>query len=102
MRPLSAFILTSAVALAACSSGNVKSVKDYTAPKAPPVRHATYDPNAAYGDANAIWQPPAFNWDGTIVKPSEPSSQSDRPDYENAPWATGADGGDRFAPPGTF
>ena len=41
--------------LAACSSGNVKSVKDYSAPAAPPVRDPLYNPYAAYGEANAIW-----------------------------------------------
>ena len=88
--------------LAACSSGNVKSAKDYTVPAPPPVRNPIYNPYAAYGEADATWQPPVFNRDGTVVKPAEPASQSDRPSYETAPWATGADGGSRFAPPGTF
>ena len=89
--------------LAACSGGpNVKSAKDYTAPPAPPVRNPLYNPYAAYGEANATWTPPVFNRDGTIMKPAEPASQSDRPDYEFAPWASGAAGGSRFAPPGTF
>jgi hypothetical protein len=88
--------------LAACSSGNVRSVKDYSAPAAPPVRNPLYNPYAAYGEANAIWQPPVFNRDGTVVKPAEPSSQADRPGYEFAPWATGAAGGSQYAPPGTF
>jgi hypothetical protein len=88
--------------VAACSSGNVKSAKDDTAPAAPPVRNPIYNPYAAYGEANATWQPPVFNRDGTVVKPAEPASQFDRPPYETAPWATGADGGSRFAPPGTF
>jgi hypothetical protein len=90
--------------LAACSSGNVKSAgaKDYSAPGAPPVRNPLYNPYAAYGEANAIWQPPVFNRDGTVVKPAEPASQADRPGYEFAPWATGAAGGSQYAPPGTF
>jgi len=88
--------------LAACSSGNVKSANDYSPPPAPPVRNPIYDPYAAYGTANATWQPPVFNRDSTIVKPTEPASQADRPDYENAPWATGAAGGSRYTPPGTF
>ena len=88
--------------LAACSSGNVKSAKDYSAPAAPPVRSAIYNPDAMYGEANATWQPPVFNRDGTIVKPAEPSSQADRPRNEFAPWATGAAGGSQYAPPGTF
>lgn len=88
--------------LVACSSGNVKSAKDYSAPAAPPVRNPLYNPYAAYGEANATWQPPVFNRDGTVVKPAEPASQADRPGYEFAPWATGAAGGSKYAPPGTF
>ena len=89
--------------LGACSGGpNIKSAKDYSAPPAPPVRNPLYNPYAAYGEANATWTPPVFNRDGTITKPAEPASQSDRPEYEFAPWATGASGGSRFAPPGTF
>ena len=89
--------------LVACSGGpNIKSAKDYSAPPAPPVRNPLYNPYAAYGEANATWTPPVFNRDGTITKPAEPASQSDRPEYEFAPWATGASGGNRFAPPGTF
>jgi hypothetical protein len=88
--------------LAACTTGNVESVNDYSPPPAPPVRNPLYDPYAGYGETNATWEPPVWNRDGTIVKPAEPASQSDRPDYESAPWATGAAGGSQFAPPGTF
>jgi hypothetical protein len=89
--------------LAACGGGSVKSAKDYTAPAAtPPVRNPIYNPYAAYGEANATGQAPVFNRDGMIVRPAEPSSQSDRPSYEFAPWASGAAGGSQFAPPGTF
>jgi len=95
-------LLVLALSLAACSSPNVKSARDYSAPRAPVVRNPLYNPNAPYGEANATWQAPVFNRDGTIVKPVEPATQSERPDYEHAPWATGADGGSRFAPPGTF
>ena len=95
-------LLLSLLALAACGHGNVRSAKDYRAPAAPAVREPLYNPYAAYGSANAIWQPPVFNRDGTIVKPAEPASQADRPDYEFAPWATGAAGGSRYAPAGTF
>lgn len=98
--PLLPIALT--LALAACSGTNIKSAKDYSAPAAPEVRNPIYNPYAAYGEARATWSPPVFNRDGTIVKMTEPSSQSDRPDYETAPWATGAAGGNRFAPPGTF
>src|ERR1700739_2966635 len=86
--------------LAACSSGNVKSAKDYDPPEAPPVVHPTYDPYAAYGQANAIWAPPVFDRAGTAVKPHEPSTSLDRPDYEHAPWATGAAGSSQGAPAG--
>lgn len=95
-------LLVLALSLAACSSPNVKSAKDYSAPRAPVVRNPLYNPNAPYGEANATWQAPVFNRDGTIVKLLEPATQTERPDYEHAPWATGADGGSRFAPPGTF
>ncbi len=97
-------ILVLYAGLAACAQNppNVKLVKDYSAPEAPPVRNPTYNPYAAYGEANASWTPPAFNRDGTVVKPADPASQFDRPTYETAPWATGAAAGDQFAPPGTF
>ena len=89
-------------ALAACDHGNVKPVSSYDAPTALPVRNPTYNPYSAYGDANATWQPPTYNRDGTVVKPAEPASQSERPGYEFAPWATGAAGGSANAPFGTF
>ena len=96
-------LLLIAMFLSACGTPpNVKSAKDYSAPEAPPVRNPLYNPNASYGEANATWQPPVLNRDGTVVKPVEPSSQNERPSYETAPWATGASGGAEFAPPGTF
>jgi hypothetical protein len=91
-----------ALALAGCDSGNVKNLSDYSAPPPPPLHDPTYNPYAPYGDANAIWTPPTYDTDGTIVKPAEPSTQTDRPPYETAPWATGAQGGSQYAPPGTF
>jgi hypothetical protein len=103
MRRIPVCFLLLSFGLAACSGGpNVKSAKDYDAPPAPPVRNPLYNPYAAYGEANATWTPPVFNRDGTIMKPAEPASQSDRPQYEFAPWASGASGGSRPAPPGTF
>lgn len=90
------------LALSACDHGNVKPVASYSAPPAPPVQNPTFNPYAPYGDANATWEPPTFNQDGTIVKPVEPSSQAGRPPYEFAPWATGAAGGNQNAPSGTF
>jgi hypothetical protein len=95
-------LLASLLALSACDHGNVKPVASFSPPPAPPVRNPSFNPYAPYGDANATWEPPAFNQDATIVKPSEPSSQGTRPPYEVAPWATGAQGGSQNAPPGTF
>ena len=90
------------LSLTACEGGNIKKVSDYHPPPPPPMQNPVYDPNASYGEANAIWTPPVYDRDGTIVKPSEPSTQSDRPSYETAPWATGASGGSKYEPPGTF
>ena len=97
--PILLFALT---VLAACDNGNIKPVSSYNAPKAPLVRNPSYNPYAAYGEANATWQSPTYNRDGTVVKPAEPASQSDRPAYEFAPWATGASRGSTDAPSGTF
>jgi len=103
MRCILVICLLLPLGLADCSGGpNVKSAKDYNAPPAPLVRNPLYNLYSAYGEANATWTPPVFNRDGTIMKPAEPASQSDRPEYEFAPWATGASGGSRYAPPGTF
>ena len=90
------------LSISACSGGNLKSVSDYSAPAAPPVRHAVYNPFATYGSSNATWTPPVNDRHGTIVRPVDPSLNNSRPDYEHADWATGAAGGDRLAPPGTF
>lgn len=101
MRHLVILIFTLA-SVSACSGGNLKSVSDYSAPAAPPVRHTVYDPFATYGSFNATWMPPVNDRRGTIVRPSDPSQNNSRPDYEHSDWATGAAGGDRLAPPGTF
>lgn len=95
-------VLPAALTLASCAHGNVKSAGDYTAPKPPAVRYPLYNPYSPYGEANATWEPPVFNRDGTIVRPTEPATDADRAPYETAPWATGAFGGSKFAPPGTF
>jgi hypothetical protein len=103
MRPfLYVAILSSAAVLSACSSGNLKTSADYDAPAAPPVLHPNYDPYAAYGRANATWQPPVADRNGTIVKPHEPSTSLDRPDDEHAPWAIGAGSAPSASPKGTF
>ena len=47
--------------LAACDNGNIKPTTSYNAPKAPAVRNPTYNPYAAYGEANATWSPPTYN-----------------------------------------
>jgi hypothetical protein len=88
--------------LAACSSGNISSARDYNAPAAPTVQHPLYDPSMPYGTANATWAAPIYNRARTIVRPSDPSADQGRPPYEQAPWATGAEGRNALAPPGTF
>ena len=95
-------LLSGLLALTGCDHGNVTPVSSYNVPPAPAIHNPTFNPNAPYGDANATWEPPTFNQDGTVVKPIEPSSQATRPPYEFAPWATGAQGGSQNAPPGTF
>ncbi len=103
MRPSLPLVGLLVLGLAACATPpNIRSAGDYDAPAAPPVKHALYDPYAAYGQANATWRPPVINRAGTIVKPFDPSVEQGRPDYEHAEWATGAAGGSRQAPPGTF
>lgn len=102
MRSSFLYIFSLSLSLAACSTGNVRTPDSYDAPRPPEVAHPFYDPYASYGEANAIWRPPVIDRRGTIVKPNEPSTQGTRPDYESAPWATGASGGSRSAPPGTF
>jgi hypothetical protein len=103
MRPTLSLAGLLILGLAGCSTPpNVKSAKDYDAPAAPSVKHPLYDPYAAYGQANATWRPPVINRAGTIVRPSDPSVEQGRPDYEHAQWATGAAGGSTLAPPGTF
>ena len=102
MKSLLPIFPIAALALAGCASPNVRAANTCNAPAAPPIRNFFYDPYAAYGSANATWQPPVSDRQGTIVKPVEPASQGNRPDYEHAQWATGAAGGDANRPPGTF
>jgi hypothetical protein len=102
MRQLIFSLLCLSAPLTGCSNGNVHTPGSYSAPPPPPVQHPYYDPYAAYGEANATWRPAVVDRRGTIVKPSEPSTQGTRPNYESAPWATGASGGRSSAPPGTF
>lgn len=88
--------------LAGCASPNVKKPGDYAAAPAPAVHDKYYDPYAAYGSSNATWAPPAVDRWGTIVKPNDPSTDWTRPDYEAAPWATGAQPSPYGGPAGTF
>jgi hypothetical protein len=90
------------IGLAGCDTGNVKTAADYNPPSPPPIAHPNYDPYTPYGQVNATWQPPVVNREGTIVKPVEPASEWDRPDYEAAPWASGAQPSPYGGPPGTF
>ena len=92
----------SALALAGCTGGNVKTAENDQAPKAPALLHPYYDPYVAYGSARATWTPPVANRDGTIVRPADPGVSLGRADYEHSQWATGAAGGAENAPPGTF
>jgi len=91
-----------ALALSGCAAGNLRSAGDYDAPAAPTVRQPNYDPFARPGSANATWMPPVINRSGTIVRPYDPNVMAGRPNYEHAPWATGAAGGTAAAPAGTF
>jgi hypothetical protein len=92
----------STLALAACAHGNVKTAADYNPPPPPPIQHPNYDPYTAYGQANATWQPTVINRNTTVVKPVEPATEWDRPDYEAPQWATRAQPSHDGGPPGTF
>jgi hypothetical protein len=99
--PGSLFLPLLAFALFARSSC-VKSARDYSPLAAPPVRNPVYNLYEAYGEANATWQPPIWNRDGTICEtrrarlPGRSSSLRVRP--------LGHRGRRRqpYAPPGTF
>lgn len=95
-------LLVGTMAVTACSKGNLRSPSSYNAPRAPTVQQPHYDPYVSAGTANATWAPPVINRNATIVRPYDPGVLAGRPDYENAPWATGAAGGSSHAPPGTF
>jgi hypothetical protein len=102
MKSLRLILPIAVLPLTGCASPNLRKPDSYHAPAAPPIQQFFYNPFAAYGSANATWAPPVFDRNGTIVKPVEPASQGNRPDYEHAPWATGAAAGDGNRPPGTF
>jgi len=94
--------LACAALISGCAQPNVRAANSFSAPAPPPIKGFYYDPYAAYGSANATWRPPVYDRQGTVVRPEEPSSGATRPDYEHAPWATGAAGGNQLAPPGTL
>ncbi|MFT8815115.1 hypothetical protein [Acetobacter fabarum] len=74
------------LALSGCAHGNLRSANDRPL-KPPPVRQAQYDPYAPYGSSPARWSPSVASRDGTIIRPTDPVDQADRPDYEHAKWA---------------
>ncbi|MFT9166504.1 hypothetical protein [Komagataeibacter saccharivorans] len=77
-----------ALAVSGCSHGNLTSAS--SRPLRPPaVRQALYDPYAPYGSVPARWKSPVASREGTIVKPTDPTDQADRPDYEGASWSVG-------------
>lgn len=79
--------ILAACSLSACAHGNIRSASSYNAPPPPPVKQPLFDPYAAYGSVPAIWRPAVAFRSDTIVKPTDPVDQGDRPDYEQAPWA---------------
>ncbi len=91
-----------ALTVTGCAQGNLRTPGSYSALAPPSVRNPWYDPYASYGSSNAIWRPPVYDLQQTIVKPVEPASQASRPDYEGAEWATGAGGGSTLRPNGSF
>lgn len=95
-------VAITAIALAGCSSGNLRSSKDSDPPEAPPIARPEYDVYAPYGQGNAVWQPPVVDRGGTTVRPNEPWVTIDRPGYEGAPWVTGTTGNNQSKPAGTF
>ncbi|WP_062105745.1 hypothetical protein [Gluconobacter albidus] len=88
------------LSLSACA-GNVSADRGH-GPTPPPLRHASYDPGAAYGSANSVWAPPVYDRQGSIVSVTDPRTSSGRENYEQAPWAIGGPGNQSDHPPGTF
>lgn len=102
MRRIDVVVILLIGAVAGCSNGNLRSPSSYNAPRAPTVQQPSYDPYVSAGTANATWAPPVINRNATIVRPYDPGVMVGRPDYESAPWATGAAGGSVTVPRGTF
>lgn len=74
------------LSLSACAEGNLHTGASRPL-KPPKVAQALYDPYAPYGSSPANWSPSVGSYDGSIVKPSDPVDQADRPDYEHAKWS---------------
>lgn len=74
------------LALSGCAHGNLHSANDRPL-EPPPVRQAQYDPYASYGSSPARWSAAVASREGSIVRPTDPVDQADRPDYEHAKWA---------------
>jgi len=100
--PKSAVILVGLTILAGCASPNVRTPGEYASAPVPVVKDQYYNPYAAYGSANATWAPPVLDRWGTVVKPTDPTTDWTRPDYEAAPWASGAQPSPYGGPAGTF
>jgi hypothetical protein len=98
---VAAAFFTTAI-LTGCAQPNVHAPNTFATLAPPSIKAPLYDPYSAYGSANATWRPPVVDRPGTIMRPTEPSTGALRPDYEHAPWATGALGGSAISPPGTF
>ncbi|WP_336764107.1 hypothetical protein [Asaia sp. VD9] len=73
--------------LGACTHPNVADPGTLHGPAAPYVSNRYNDPYAAYGSTPVIWKPAIATRSGTIVKPTDPVDQAERPDYEHAPWS---------------
>ncbi len=86
-RWMTSLALMASCGLSACAHGNIRSASSYDAPAPPPVKQPLFAPYGPYGSVPAVWQPPVAFRSDTIVKPSDPVDQGDRPDYEHAPWA---------------
>jgi len=85
-RYLSTAVWGLSVGLSACAHGNIQRQASIHAPAPPVVQHPLYDPYMAYGSAPAVWRPSLAARAGTVVKPSDPVDQGDRPDYDHAKW----------------
>lgn len=86
MKPRFLISLLAFLSLSACAEGNLHTGASRPL-KPPKVAQALYDPYAPYGSVPANWSPSVGSYDGSMVKPSDPVDQADRPDYEHAKWS---------------